>query len=62
MKTEKKVDVLINGKKITDGWLDSGVTYVPVRMVAEAMGAQIAYNAAANTVEITTGPQKGASS
>lgn len=62
VKIEKKVDVLVNGKKITDGWLDSGVTYVPVRMVAEAMGAQIAYNATANTVEITTGPQKGASS
>lgn len=62
VKAEKKVEVLLNGRKITDGWLDSGVTYVPVRMVAEALGAQIVYNPAANAVEITTVRQKGASS
>ncbi|MEK3717662.1 M15 family metallopeptidase [Paenibacillus sp. FSL R7-0333] len=60
MKTQMKVAVQVNGRKIADGWLENGVTYVPARKIAEALGAQIAYHPAANTVEITTIPQKGA--
>ncbi|MEK4849750.1 M15 family metallopeptidase [Paenibacillus sp. FSL H7-0756] len=59
VKTQMKVAVQVNGKKIADGWLDGGVTYVPARKIAEALGAQIAYHPAVNTVEITTIPQKG---
>ncbi|WP_274528646.1 M15 family metallopeptidase, partial [Paenibacillus piscarius] len=62
VKAQKRVDVLVNGKKITDGWLEEGVTYVPARAVAETLGAQIAYQPAANAVEITTTLQKGANS
>lgn len=62
VKTQKKVEILLNGKKITDGWLEDGVTYVPARVIAEALGAQIAYQPAANAVEITTVRQKGATS
>lgn len=60
VKTQMKVAVQVNGRKIADGWLEGGVTYVPARKIAEALGAQIAYHPAANTVEITTTPQKGA--
>ncbi|MFD2880985.1 stalk domain-containing protein [Paenibacillus rhizoplanae] len=60
VKTKMKVAIQVNGRKIADGWLEGGVTYVPARKIAEALGAQIAYHPAANTVEITTTPQKGA--
>jgi len=50
-----KVAVTVNGKAIVDGLLDAknGITYVPVRAVAEAWGAVVAWDKAANTVRIT---------
>lgn len=44
--------VKVNGVKIADGFLDNGITYVPVRILAEALGAQVGYDATTKTVEI----------
>jgi len=50
-----KVAVTVNGKAVADGLLDAkaGVTYVPVRAVAEAFGAAVAWDKASGTVKIT---------
>ncbi|MFF2016618.1 M15 family metallopeptidase [Paenibacillus sp. NPDC058177] len=50
-----KVSIVLNGNKLTDGVLDTGVTYVPVRALAEALGAKVTYDAASKTVNIVTG-------
>lgn len=47
------VNVVVNGKKIADGKLEAGVTYVPVRAVAEALGASVTWDGASMTVTIT---------
>ncbi len=54
-KVEKEVIAIVkvNGVKIADGFLDNGITYVPVRILAEALGAQVGYDATTKTVEIT---------
>ncbi|MEK4239729.1 M15 family metallopeptidase [Paenibacillus sp. FSL H7-0714] len=44
--------VKVNGVKVTDGVLEKGITYVPVRIIAEALGAQVGYDSATRTVEI----------
>lgn len=51
----EKVKVTVNGQKISDGLQDTakGVTYVPVRSVAEALGAAVVWDAATGTVKIT---------
>ncbi|QUL54361.1 M15 family metallopeptidase [Paenibacillus tritici] len=61
VKGQMNVAVKVNGKKIADGCLANGVTHVPVRSVAEALGARVVYNFATQTVEITTADQKGGS-
>ncbi|MCE3202462.1 N-acetylmuramoyl-L-alanine amidase [Paenibacillus sonchi] len=52
VKKDDKVEVLVNGKKVADGVLDDGVTYTPVRAVAEALGASVMYDAGTKTVSI----------
>jgi N-acetylmuramoyl-L-alanine amidase len=47
-----KVNVMVNGKKIADGKIEDGVTYVPVRAVAEAFGASVAWDAPSKTVSV----------
>lgn len=47
--------VKVNGAKIADGRLENGVTYVPVRAVAEALGASVGYDSVTRTIEITSG-------
>ncbi|OMD55437.1 MULTISPECIES: M15 family metallopeptidase [Paenibacillus] len=53
---ELKSDVIavvkVNGVKVADGVLEKGITYVPVRVIAEALGAQVGYDSATRTVEI----------
>lgn len=51
----KKVKVTVNGQAVSDGLQDTtkGVTYVPVRTVAEALGANVVWDAATDTVKIT---------
>ncbi|KUP25896.1 M15 family metallopeptidase [Paenibacillus sp. DMB5] len=46
--------VNLNGCKIAEGYIKEGLTYVPVRAVAEALGASVGFNAATRTVEITS--------
>ena len=59
VKSEVKATVKVNGVKIAEGIIEDGVTYVPVRVVAEALGAQVGYDQVTRTVEIT-GTQMGA--
>ncbi|UQZ33656.1 hypothetical protein C2I18_08950 [Paenibacillus sp. PK3_47] len=54
VKSETIAAVKVNGVKVADGRVENGVTYVPVRVIAEALGAKVGYIAAAKTVEITT--------
>ncbi|MBW4083882.1 M15 family metallopeptidase [Paenibacillus sp. S150] len=55
VKSEVIAVVKVNGVKIADGVLENGVTYVPVRAIAEALGAGVAYDSTTRTVEITPG-------
>lgn len=47
-----RVSVIVNGKKIADGKIEAGVTYVPVRAVAEAFGASVKWDAPTKTVSM----------
>lgn len=47
-----KVTITLNGKKLTEGVLDTGITYVPVRALAEALGAKVTYDAGSKTVNV----------
>ncbi|MFK4171065.1 N-acetylmuramoyl-L-alanine amidase [Paenibacillus lautus] len=47
-----KVNVVVNGKQIKDGKLLDGVTYVPLRAVAEALGATIAWDNKTRTATV----------
>ncbi|NUU61276.1 M15 family metallopeptidase [Paenibacillus agri] len=54
MEEKTLATVKVNGIKIADGLLDKGVTYVPVRVLVEALGAKVTgYDALTKTVEIT---------
>lgn len=53
-KNYEEVTVKVNGKDVGEvGWLAAGVTRVPVRKVAEALGAKVSYDAKSKTVNIT---------
>ncbi|WP_051236188.1 N-acetylmuramoyl-L-alanine amidase [Paenibacillus pinihumi] len=46
--------VKVNGKELSEkGYVEKGITYVPVRAVAEALGAKVKWDGAAKSVEIT---------
>ncbi|ETT58167.1 N-acetylmuramoyl-L-alanine amidase [Paenibacillus sp. FSL H8-0457] len=49
-----KVNVMVDGKKIKDGKLVDGVTYVPLRAVSEALGTKIGWDNKTKTATITT--------
>lgn len=49
-----KVNVIVNGKKIKDGKLENGVTYVPLRAVGEALGAKIGFDNKTKTATLDT--------
>ncbi|MDT3427684.1 N-acetyl-anhydromuramyl-L-alanine amidase AmpD [Paenibacillus forsythiae] len=49
---DQVVAVKVNGKKVADGVVDEGTTYIPARAVAEALGATVTYDAATKTVNI----------
>jgi peptidoglycan L-alanyl-D-glutamate endopeptidase CwlK len=54
MEEKTLATVKVNGVKIADGLLDKGVTYVPVRVFVEALGAKVTgYDPLTKTVEIT---------
>ncbi|CAM4424298.1 M15 family metallopeptidase [Paenibacillus typhae] len=50
--TDQAISVTLNGVEITRGLLENGITYAPVRAVAEALGAQVTYDAASRTVNL----------
>ncbi|WP_336772288.1 GH25 family lysozyme [Paenibacillus sp. MMO-58] len=52
----EEVEVYVDGVKHNDGLLDNkaGITYVPVRSIAETFGAGVKWNADARRVDITT--------
>lgn len=53
-KVSDKVNVIVNGKQIKDGKLENGVTYVPLRAVGDALGAEVSWNNKTKTATITT--------
>ncbi|SMF88120.1 N-acetylmuramoyl-L-alanine amidase [Paenibacillus uliginis N3/975] len=48
-----KVTVIVNGKRIADGKLESGVTYVPLRAVGEALDAKVGWEKETKTATLT---------
>lgn len=46
------VTINLNGRKLTDGVLDTGTTYVPIRALAEALGAKVTYDAVTKAVNV----------
>lgn len=50
---DNKVNVFVNGNKVQDGLLIDGLTYVPVRDVAETLGAGVTWDGKSKTVNIT---------
>lgn len=50
----EKVNVIVNGKRIKDGKLENGVTYVPLRAVGDALGAKIGWNKGTKTATLDT--------
>lgn len=51
--TMDKVNVVVNGKTITDVKMMDGKTYVPLRAVGEAWGAQVDWNDKTNTATVS---------
>ncbi|MCQ4363026.1 N-acetylmuramoyl-L-alanine amidase [Mycobacterium gordonae] len=47
-----KATVIVNDVRIADGYVEAGVTYVPVRAVAEALGGRVAWDKVSATVTI----------
>lgn len=52
---EVKVSVYVDGVKVGDGKLEAGVTYLPVRAVAEALGASVEWKKEQLRVDIERG-------
>jgi peptidoglycan L-alanyl-D-glutamate endopeptidase CwlK len=52
---EVKVGVYVDGVKVGDGKLEAGVTYLPVRVVAEALGASVNWKKEQLRVDIERG-------
>lgn len=50
-----KVTVKVNGKKIEGGVLDAGVTYLPVKAIAEALGLTVDWDQTSKTVTLNKG-------
>jgi hypothetical protein len=53
------IKIIANGKTVVSNlepFIYNGSTYVPVRMAAEALGKQVDWNSASNSVIITDGP------
>ncbi|PNQ81973.1 glycoside hydrolase family protein [Paenibacillus sp. F4] len=48
----EKANVIVNGKTIADVKMINGTTYVPLRAVGEAWGAQVDWNSKTNTATV----------
>lgn len=53
VKKDVLVTVKVNGKQIQNGVLEDGVTYLPVRAVAEALGLTVGWDQANKVVTLT---------
>ncbi|MDQ0192531.1 M15 family metallopeptidase [Paenibacillus wynnii] len=49
---DAKVTITINGQKLTEGFIDSGTTYAPIRAIAQALGATVTFDPGSKTVDI----------
>lgn len=49
----EKVNVTVNGKKVEDGRIINGETYVPLRVVSEALGAKVGWDNKTKTATVT---------
>lgn len=47
-----KVTITLNGSELTEGVIDNGITYVPLRALAEALGATVSYDSESKTVNV----------
>lgn len=47
-----KVTITLNGSELTEGVIDNGITYVPLRALAEALGATVTYDSESKTVNV----------
>lgn len=47
-----KATVIVNGKKIKDGVLNKGVTFVPLRAIGESTGAKIGWDNKSKTATL----------
>ncbi|WP_025698477.1 N-acetylmuramoyl-L-alanine amidase, partial [Paenibacillus forsythiae] len=55
VKKDVIVSVKVDGKKVADGMIENGVTYVPARALVEAMGGTITHDSKNNVVLVTKG-------
>ncbi len=52
--TRTEANIKVNGRALAEkGYVEKGVTHVPVRAVAEALGARVTWDGVTNTVDIT---------
>ena len=51
---EERIRVILNENKNMTGYLIEGTTYVPLRQLAEALGAQIGWSPESRTATVTT--------
>lgn len=55
---KNRIGITINGKEIKqDTWYADGVTYAPIREVANMLGASVEYNSATQSADIITEPE-----
>ncbi len=56
---EEAPTIYVNGNQIqTDAYIEDGVTYVPLRAVSEALGAEVLWNEAENRVDINASSEE----
>lgn len=52
MNKDVKVTITLNGSELTEGVIDNGITYVPLRALAKALGATVTYDSESKTVNV----------
>lgn len=52
---QDRVNIVVNGKVMPQGYLIGGLTYVPIRTVSEALGATIGWNQKTKTASLNGG-------
>lgn len=52
---QDRVNIVVNGKEMPQGYLIGGLTYVPIRTVSEALGATVGWDAGTKTASLKGG-------